>query len=95
MEKKIQNVPKSIRTTEGSKHSGTNLHQENMWSYKNKSNVKLPSGQANSGQQASGGRKLSKIAHPLWSEVQQGPSVNNNRFKSIGEKITLTNYPIP
>lgn len=33
--------------------------------YKNKSNVKLPSGQANSGQQASGGRKLSKIAHPL------------------------------
>lgn len=64
-EKNIQNVPKSIRTTEGSKHSGTNLHQENMWSYKNKSNVKLPSGQANSGQQASGGRKLSKIAHPL------------------------------
>lgn len=62
----IQNVPKSIRTTEGSKHSGTNLNQENMWSYKNKSNVKLPSGQAyNSGQQASGGRKLSKIAHPL------------------------------
>lgn len=32
-EKKNQIVPKSIRTTEGSKHSGTNLHQENMWSY--------------------------------------------------------------
>lgn len=56
----------SLRTTEGSKHSGTNLYQDNMCSY-NKSNIKLPSGQANSRQdQASGGRRLSKLASPSF-----------------------------